>query len=491
MAIDFLRKLAFLFEPARLKIIYGGRGAGKTEGASTALPVFANHKKLRILCCREFQNSIAQSSYQTLVSCINNAKLTDTFEIQSTKIVSKLTLSEFLFAGLRHNIESIKSLARIDIAWTDEARNISKTSLDKLGPTIRGRHENDPNGMGGPFGLGPELWFTFNPELEDDEIYKRYVIKRHQYAPDFIQGEVDLEDQKFYYSIKEKLDNSIDIDYLTALEKQRYNHIRNKRYAFVVKVNHDDNKFFPPDLRREMILLKEANEDDYLHVWEGNTKQVLDGAIYAEEIKKVLKEKRKGEVKYDSSRVVHTFWDLGHDDYTSIWFVQQVGIEYNLIAFYQDRLKKIPFYIQHLQSLGYNYGYHYLPHDGDNETLAGRSTAKILRDSYPGKVKIVPRVAKKVHGIRAARVIFDLCNFDEENTADGWQCLCNYQYAVNEDTGTFSKEPLHNEFSHGADAFQTFATSLKSETQMKKPPKTVGAGVIRPTFRPGTNWMGG
>jgi phage terminase large subunit len=226
-------------------------------------------------------------------------------------------------------------------------------------------------------------------------------------------------------------------------------------------------------------------------VWEGNTKQVLDGAIYAEEIKKVLKDKRRGEVRYDSSRVVHTFWDLGHDDYTSIWFVQQVGIEYNLIAFYQDRLKKIPFYIQHLQSLGYNYGYHYLPHDGDNETLAGRSTAKILRDSYPGKVKIVPRVAKKVHGIRAARVIFDLCNFDEEATADGWQCLCNYQYKVDEDTGTFSREPLHNEFSHGADAFQTFATSLKSETQMKKPIKTVGAGVIRPAFRPGTNWMGG
>jgi phage terminase large subunit len=255
MAIEFLRKLAFLFEPARLKIIYGGRGAGKTEGASTALPVFANHKKLRILCSREFQNSLAQSSYQTLVNCINSASLADTFQIQATRIVSKLTGSEFLFAGLRHNIESIKSLAKIDINWTDEARNISKTSLDKLGPTIRGRHENDPAGMGGPFGLGPELWFTFNPELEDDEIYKRYVIKRQQYAPDFINGEVDLEDQKFYYSVKEKLDNSIDIDYLTALEKQRYQHIRNKRYAFVVKVNHDDNKFFPPDLRREMILI--------------------------------------------------------------------------------------------------------------------------------------------------------------------------------------------------------------------------------------------
>lgn len=491
MAIEFLKKLNYLFEPARLKIGYGGRAGGKTEGMGTALPVLANTKKLRILCCREILKSIAQSSYQTLVGCINTIGLSESFDIQSTKIVSNVTGSEFLFAGLRFNIENIKSLSKIDIACTDEARNISKSSLDKLGPTIRGRHENDPNGMGGPFGLGPELWFFFNPELEDDEIYKRYVVKRHIYAPDFIKDEVDLEDQKFYYKIKESLDNDVKVN-LSELEKQRYYSIRNKRYAFVEKINYTDNKFLPPDMRREILLSKQANEDDYLHVWEGHTKIVLDGAIYAEEIKKILKDtpSRRGKVPYDSSRVVHTFWDLGHDDYTSIWFVQQVGIYYNLINFFQDRLKKLPFYIQYLQSLEYNYGYHYLPHDGDNETLASRSPAKILRDAYPGKVKIVPRVAKKVHGIRAARVIFDLCNFDEENTADGWQCLCNYQYKVDDETGVFSREPLHNEYSHGADAFQTFATSLKSETQMKKKePLTVASGRITP-IRTGNTWMG-
>ncbi len=491
MAVEFLKKLRFLFEPARLKIAFGGRSGGKTEGMGTALPIFANTKKLRILCCREILKTIAQSSYQTLVHCIEAINLTDSFEVQSNRIISKLTNSEFLFAGLRFNIENIKSLAKIDIAWTDEARNISKTSLDKLGPTIRGRHEDDPNGMGGPFGLGPELWFSFNPELEDDEIYKRYVLKRHIYAPDFIDSEVDLDDRKFYYKVKECLDNDVEIN-LSDIEKTRYYDIRKKRYAFVERINYEDNKFLPPDMKREILLSKQSNEDDYLHVWAGNTKIVLDGAIYAEEIKKVLKEGRRGHVPHDSSRVTHTFWDLGHDDYTSIWFIQQVGIEYNAISFFQDRLKKIPYYIEHLQSLGYNYGYHYLPHDGDNETLAGRSTAKILRDSYPGKVKIVPRVSKKVYGIRAARMIFDLVNFDEDETSEGWQCLCRYQYEVDEDKGTYSKEPLHNEFSHGADAFQTFATSLKSETQMKKKePKTIGVGAIRPSFRPGNSWMGG
>lgn len=490
MAVEFLKKLRFLFEPARLKIAFGGRAGGKTEGMGTALPIFANTKKLRILCCREILKSIAQSSYQTLAHCIEAIGLLDQFDIQTTRIISKLTNSEFLFAGLRFNIENIKSLAKIDIAWTDEARNISKSSLDKLGPTIRGRHETDPAGMGGPFGLGPELWFSFNPEIEDDEIYKRYVVKRQIYAPDFIKGEVDLEDQKFYYKVKECLDNEIEIN-LSGLEKQRYYDIRNKRYAFVEKVNYTDNKFLPPDMRREILLAKEANEDDYLHVWAGHTKQTLDGAIYAAEIKKVIKEERRGNVPYEPSKPVHTFWDLGHDDYTSIWFVQQIGVTYNLIAFFQDRLKKIPYYLEYLDSLKYSYGYHYLPHDADNETLASRSVARIMRDKYPKSVKIVPRVAKKVLGIRAARIIFDLCSFDEENTADGWQCLCNYQYEVNEETGTFSKEPLHNEYSHGADAFQTFALSLKSETQQKKSSeRTVGVGRTIVPFRQSNSWMG-
>ena len=107
-----------------------------------------------------------------------------------------------------------------------------------------------------------------------------------------------------------------------------------------------------------------------------------------------------------------------------------------------------------------------MPHDGDNDTLAGRSPIKQIRAVYPGKVKLVPRVSRKVVGIRAARSIFDLCNFDEENTADGWQCLIRYQYEVNKD-GQFSQNPKHDEYSHGADAFQTFALSLKSETAQK------------------------
>lgn len=454
--VEFPKKLVFLInESALYKVIWGGRGGLKTETVARALLILASRRKLRIACFREYQNSISESVYQTLKNCIYDLNLNDEFDIQAKVIISKRTGSEFIFKGLRHNIDSIKSLARIDIAWVEEAANVSKTSWDKLEPSIRGKHETDPSGMGGPFGKGPEIIVTFNPEMDTDETYKRFVLKRDQYYPDYVTDE--------------KTGKQI-------------------RYCIAIKTSYRDNKWLPQDLRLKMQIAKTGNQSDYLHIWEGNTKQVLDGAIYAEEIKKVLLEERRGKVEYDPSRTVHTFWDLGHDDYTSIWFVQQVGMHYNLISFYQDRLKKIAHYIEHLQSLKYNYGCHYLPHDADNETLASRSVARIVRDSYPGKVRIVARVPQKVVGIRAARQIFDLCNFDENNTADGWQCLCRYQYDVDEN-GKFSLNPLHNEYSHGADAFQTFALSLKPETAVKKI-RTVSTGKILTINKSMNVWMG-
>ncbi len=162
-------------------------------------------------------------------------------------------------------------------------------------------------------------------------------------------------------------------------------------------------------------------------MWEGGTKQTLDGAIYAKEIKKVLLEGRRGKVDYDPSKPVYCFWDLGHADHTSIWFIQRIGMYYNVIDFYQCRMQKVPHYTKYMKDLNYIYGKIYLPHDGANETLAARSVEKQVRDAFPGiPVVIVPRVPKKEMGIKAARLVFDFCNFDEENTSEGWQCLCKW-----------------------------------------------------------------
>lgn len=447
--IAFPRKLDFLLTtPARLKILYGGRGGGKSINAIRAAIIFARDRYLEIVCFRELQKSIQESIHGVICNEIASLQLEDEFDVRNTEIVHKLTGSRFTFEALRYNVTKIKSRARIDIALLEEADNISRSSLDVLMPTIRSR-EYAEDDLGGPFGLGPEIWILFNPKLDTDEVYTRFVLNKDKYAPDYDED--------------------------------------GNRYAVVQKINHSDNPWFPPDLRREMELLKASDEESWLNIWEGHTQQVLKGAIYAEEIKKVLLDGRRGKVEYDSSRTVNTFWDLGHDDYTSIWFSQQVGMHYNLINFYQNRLQKIAHYIEYMQSLKYSFGFHYLPHDADNETLASRSVARILRDSYPGKVRVVPRVSKKVVGIRAGRQIFDLCNFDEVNTADGWQCLCRYQYDVDED-GRFSQNPRHDEFSHGADAFQSLALTLKPEQAQKKTivVSTNKTAVLRPNA---SSWM--
>lgn len=449
MEVKFIHELGFLFEqPSRYKVLYGGRGGGKTEGIAIALIIFARSKRLRIACFREFQKSIKESVHSVIKKKIEDLKLEHEFKITDTSIIHKLTGSEFLFLGLRYNVDSIKSLAFIDIAWIEEAKNVSKYSWKILGPTIRGRPKDDPNGLGGPFGLGPEIWVSFNPELDDDETYKRFILNP--------PSEYDNE---------------------------------GKRYSIIKKINWQDNPWFPDDLRAEMEESRAKNMDEYLEVWQGHTKKVLEGAVYAAELRKATLEERIKKVPYDTSRPVHTFWDLGFRDKTAIWFVQTYGVEFNLIGYYENSLQKMNHYIEYLQSCKFVFGTMNIPHDGDADTVSNITPKKQLTDAGY-KVRVIERPTKKYVGINAARTVFDLCNFDEENTADGLNCLRRYCYKVNEDSGAFSKEPDHDTpWSHGADAFQTFALSLKSEVASKKPDRKLHEKVL--PFRPnGHGWMG-
>ena len=160
MPVEFPERLAFLFEPARYKIAYGGRGGAKSWGFARALLILGAQRSLRVLCCREFQNSIAESAHALLSQQIDLLGLSSLYEVQEKRIYGA-TGTEFIFKGLRHNVASVKSTEGVDICWAEEARTISKSSWDVLIPTIR-----KP---------GSEIWISFNPELEEDETYKRFV----------------------------------------------------------------------------------------------------------------------------------------------------------------------------------------------------------------------------------------------------------------------------------------------------------------------------
>ena len=160
---SFPAKLKCLFEPknSRYRVLYGGRGAGKSHSIARALLCKGVESTLRILCAREFQTSIKDSVHKLLVDQIYEMKLEAHYNITQTSIKG-LNGTEFIFAGIKNNINGLKSIESISICWVEEANNVTATSWDILIPTIR--KENS------------EIWISFNPELPTDETYKRFVI---------------------------------------------------------------------------------------------------------------------------------------------------------------------------------------------------------------------------------------------------------------------------------------------------------------------------
>lgn len=204
--LQFPRKLEILFKPKRYKVLYGGRGGAKSWGVARALLALAGNKKLRIGCFREIQNSIKESVHKLLSDQINLMGLAGEFSITDRSITAKRTGSEFLFEGLFRNVNRIKSLEGIDIAWIEEAEKVSDESLDILIPTIR--KDNS------------EIWVCFNTQFEDDPVYRRLVA----HPPE---------------------------------------------EAYVVNINYDDNPWFPEVLKKEMESDKARDFRKYEHVWLG------------------------------------------------------------------------------------------------------------------------------------------------------------------------------------------------------------------------------
>jgi len=142
--------------------VYGGRYSLKSHTVARVLLIQARQKKMRMACFREFQNSIADSSHQLLADLIKLYELND-FKVTDKSIINTITGSDFIFKGLHHNEQNIKSTEGIDKAWIEEAQTVSKRSLEVLTPTVR-----KP---------GSQLIYTYNRLLEDDPVHQRLVIE--------------------------------------------------------------------------------------------------------------------------------------------------------------------------------------------------------------------------------------------------------------------------------------------------------------------------
>ena len=223
---------AFVAENVRYRGAYGGRGSAKTRtfALMTAIKAYQLAEagiSGAILCAREFMNSLADSSMEEIKQAIQSVDwLNDYFDIGQHYIRTRNGLISYIFCGLRHNLDSIKSKARILLCWVDEAEKVSEMAWRKLTPTVR--EDNS------------EIWVTWNPETKGSPTDIRF----------------------------------------------RQNPPEN---AVIVEMNYNDNPFFPDVLEQERLNdLARLDYASYAWIWEGaylenSDKQVLNGKYIIEE----------------------------------------------------------------------------------------------------------------------------------------------------------------------------------------------------------------
>jgi len=414
--------LAPLFQASRYKVLYGGRGGGKSHGIATYLLAEAASRPLRVLCCREFQSSIRESVHKLLSDLILKHNLGG-FDVQE-KGIKGPNGSEFFFEGLRHNTGKIRSLEGIDRVWVEEAANVTRASWEILIPTIR----KD----------GSEIIVSFNPELDTDETYQRFVASPPS-------------------------------------------------NAVVIKINYTDNPWFPEVLRIEMEQLRARDWDAYQHVYLGECRLTLDGAIYARELREATDEGRITAVPYDPTKPVSLYVDLGWADMTAIWFAQHIAGEVRLIDYLEDSQRPFNDYLKELQAKPYVYSTLWLPHDAQAKALGtGRSIEEIAR-SAGWRVRIVPRLSV-ADGVNAVRTLFAQMWFDRTACSDGLQALRHYRYDL-DPTGQFSRNPLHDSASHGADALRYCAVAMQEQRRAAYPTTPPRRRILEPGQRANVGWM--
>jgi hypothetical protein len=187
-----------------------------------------------------------------------------------------------------------------------------------------------------------------------------------------------------------------------------------------------------------------------------------EGCYYATPLANARKQGRVLPVLPIEAAPVNTFWDLGRGDMTAIWCHQRVGPENRWIRYYEASGEDLAHYVQWLQRLGLTFGIHYLPHDAAYKRLGATpdtnySLQEMLERLMPGqRFEIVPRVSTTAAGIQATRNQFASCWFSEEGCKDGLARLANYRKQWDKTRGCWRDEPLHDDNSHGADAFRQF-----------------------------------
>lgn len=424
------RKLKFLLDMHPYKVAHGGRNSLKSHSFAGALVTLGVSQDLRILCAREIQKSLAQSVHQLLQDKIEALDLGNYYDVTDEAIRSRVTNTMFRFSGLSdHTAESIKSYEGFDIAWLEESQAVSRRSRQVLFPTIF----RTPNA---------EIWESFNPGMDSDDVWERYVVNP-------------------------------------------------PAGAMVVQMNYRDALkygWFPDEQEalRQYDLVHSKGEYD--NIWEGVPRTVVIGAIYSSEINEMLVEQRYRLMPYDPRLPVHRIWDLGWNDLMVVTMVQKpTPSTIVVVNYFEDKFIKYSEVITALDKLNYRWGDDWLPHDGDQHNPQTGSSPKKLLKGLGCKIKDIPKSDPEAR-IRAARMMFPrvyMDNTKRDVPTDRPHRLLGAGHLMNrlkhykrhvpktKDLQGEEGSALHDINSHGADTWGGLAeivdrirnTSVESEVQ--------------------------
>lgn len=217
---------------------------------------------------------------------------------------------------------------------------------------------------------------------------------------------------------------------------------------FIIPVNETDA--LHPDEVVEMT--KDMTPEEYAREMLCSFDAPVEGSYYGTIVNDLQLGGRVRHVPYDESTVVHTWWDLGIDDATAIWFFQKCGTELHLIRYEEYIGKSLPEIAAELKKFPYSYGMHVLPHDVKARELGtGKSRYEVL-SAHLHDIIICPSMPVE-DGINAVKVVLPQCWFDAKLTENGLSAMKNYHK-------TKAGKPHHNWASHGADAFRYGAIAL-------------------------------
>jgi phage terminase large subunit len=417
---------------ARYRCMYGGRGSGKSQTAAIMAAVWGYAEPLKILCCREFQESIRSSFHAELKAAIEAHPWLSAHYDVGIDYLRGANGTEFIFRGLRRNEQSIKSLAKIDLTIVEEAEDIPESSWLALEATVFRQPKS-------------EIWTIWNPKREDSPVDRRF---RKHTPPG----------------------------------------------TLITEINWRDNPFFPKaleDLRAQQEITLDPTV--YRHVWEGDYLRGFVGAYYAEALEKARLDDRISFFPRQGMQKVHAVWDIGSTsssaDATAIWIVQYIGEEVRWLDYYEAVGQPFESHVKWLRSAGWEDAVCVLPHDGrKHDNVFATTPEKFLREAgFP--VEVVPNQGKgaAMERIYALRAIMPQCRWNADSTEIGRTTL-SYYHEKRDEVRNIGLGPEHDFSSHCCLVAGSMVRTTKGEIPIEK--ISSGDLVLTPAGPASVSWSG-